>query len=318
MTPFEPSQWPGCPLDDLVRRLRDRPAEEVWGDQQGQVTWHAPAAELTLDLLTAQLNATTDPAADLPADHPEIDLPGVILEQLLGEGGQGWVYAGRVVATGHLVAVKVLRGNGGWAAHEAAICQRFRHRQLLRVFRAEPVGPGWVVVMELIRGRPLSEAGPYIDLPDTFRRLAAGLRMLASGCVVHRDVKPANILLRTADDSPVLIDFGLAVDCAAKDRPPAVMSGTPLYMAPEAFRSDAQAEPSWDAYGLGVTLIEALTGALPNTIGLGALRRDKLNGTFDQMLRQRLRQIDDNALRDWAGRLIHRDVEERYQALLAR
>ena len=99
----------------------------------------------------ATILAATVNDADLPANHPDVDVPGVALETYLGGGGQGWVYAARVLQTGSVVAVKVLRADYvagmGRAAREALLCARVKHRNVLRVFKACPAGAFWVVVI---------------------------------------------------------------------------------------------------------------------------------------------------------------------------
>jgi serine/threonine protein kinase len=256
----------------------------------------------------------------LPEDHPEVDVPGVVLESFLGGGGQGWVYAGRVKATNKVVAVKVVgRGTGddplGWGAREAILCARIRHRNVLRVLRAEPAGAFWVVLMELVQGDELARGSLAVGAARAcFSQLADALLALAKQRLVHRDVKPANILLRRPDCSPVLIDFGLAIDLAELTDMAADLSGTPFYMAPEAWR-DAPPDPAWDAYALGVTAAVALVG-LPNVrTDLPSLRQAKLSGTFERSVAGGLTAIGDADLAQWVGRLLDHDPAERRAAL---
>ena len=120
---------------------------------------------------------------------------------------------------------------------------------------------------------------------------------------MHRDVKPANILLRRPDRSPVLIDFGLAIDLAELTDFAADLSGTPFYMAPEAWR-DAPPDPSWDAYALGVTAAIALAGQPKMRTDLPSLRQAKLTGAFERTVADGLAGVADGDLTRWVSRLL--------------
>src|SRR5205823_6171735 len=255
----------------------------------------------------------------LPDDHPEVEVPGVVLEQFLGGGGQGWVYAGRVRATGKVVAVKVLGRGGddplGWGAREAILCARVRHRNVLRVLRAEPAGAFWVVLMELVQGDELArDRLSPAEARVCFGQLSDALAALARQRLVHRDVKPANVLLRQPDRSPVLIDFGLAIDLAELTDFAADLSGTPFYMAPEAWR-DAPPAPAWDAYALGVTAAVALAGQPNVRTDLPSLRQAKLSGAFERKVTDGLNTIGDGELTRWVSRLLDHDPAARRAAL---
>jgi serine/threonine protein kinase len=256
----------------------------------------------------------------LPDDHPEIEVPGVELEEYLGGGGQGWVYAGRVKATNKVVAVKVVgRGGGddplGWGAREAVLCARVRHRNVLRVLRAEPAGAFWVVLMELVQGEELARGKlASAEARSCFGQLADALLALAKQRLVHRDIKPGNILLRRPDRSPVLIDFGLAVDLAELDDFGADLSGTPFYMAPEAWL-DAPPDPAWDAYALGVTAAVVLVGPPDLKSDLPSLRQAKLSGTFEKKVAGGLSSVDDADLTRWVTQLLDHEPAARRTAL---
>src|SRR5262249_8438604 len=113
----------------------------------------------------------------------------------------------------------------------------------------------------LVQGDDLARCRlPGHRIRSCFGLLADALLTLAKAGVVHRDVKPANVVLRRQDYSPVLVDFGLAVDTTNPLwKPDEHIAGTLLYMAPEAF-SGARPEPSWDAYSLGMTAVDVLLG----------------------------------------------------------
>ncbi len=323
--PLQPQRYLNLSLPNLVRDLAHADPRDVPLPPRAEVLPHGPGAirppEATASLAYRGDFVSTQPEATrLPDDHPEIDVPGVVLEAFLGGGGQGWVYAGRVQATGKVVAVKVLgRGAGDdpldWGAREAILCARIRHRNVLRVLRAEPAGAFWVVLMELVQGEELARG----RLPDgaaraCFGQLADALHTLARLRLVHRDIKPANVLLRRPDRSPVLIDFGLAIDLAELKDYAADLSGTPFYMAPEAWR-DAPPDPAWDAYALGVTAAVALVGPPDVRTDLPSLRQAKLSGAFERRIAETLKDVPDGELRHWIERLIDHDPAARRAAL---
>jgi serine/threonine protein kinase len=242
-------------------------------------------------------------------------VPGVALESFVGSGGQGWVYIGRIQATNKTVAVKVLcRGRDAWdwGAREAILCSRVRHRNVLRVLRAIPAGAFWVVVTELVVGDELDRSElPAADAPACFSQLADALAAIARQKLVHRDIKPANILLRRQDRTPVLIDFGLAIDLTERPADCTDLSGTPFFMPPEAWR-DQPPTPAWDAYALGVTAAVALAKAPAMAGDLSSLRLAKLSGVFERRL---VNAVPSESLRTWIAHMIAAEPEERLAAV---
>src|SRR5215510_8996797 len=160
---LEPGQYLHMPLSELVRDLESADPRDVPLPAPRSVELYGPGlrAEDQTESLAFRGDDVTTLANDtrLPDEHPDIEIPGVVLENFLGGGAQGWVYAGRVRATDKIVAVKILgRGRGeelAWGAREALLCARVRHRNVLRVLRAQPVGAFWVVLMELVQGEEL-------------------------------------------------------------------------------------------------------------------------------------------------------------------
>jgi hypothetical protein len=319
---LQPAQFLGQPLPALVDALAHTDADALAVSDQGRVRPYMPgtvALDEPVTVRPATILATTVNDADLPADHPDVDVPGLALETYLGGGGQGWVYAARVLQTGCVVAVKVLRadqaGGPGRAAREALLCARVRHRNVLRVFRACRAGAFWVVVMEFIQGGELhTEHLKAEQLPPCFAQLADALAALAERRIVHCDVKPANVLLRRQGGTPVLVDFGVAWDLAA-DGDQQGLYGTPYFMAPEAFRQTRPA-PAWDAYSLGVTAATVL-GVREQYPTWQAVREAKLAGDFDRALLAGLRRQPQTEFTAWAVELLDGDGERRWRALEA-
>ncbi|HEX4592374.1 MAG TPA: protein kinase [Gemmataceae bacterium] len=318
--PLSPENYVHLSLPALVRDLAIVDPRDIQLPRPATVVPHSPGARTASLAYRGDFISTRPEDTRLPEDHPEIDVPGVVLETFLGGGGQGWVYAGRVKATNKVVAVKVVgRGAGddplGWGAREAILCARVRHRNVLRVLRAEPAGAFWVVLMELVQGDELSRgkltAG---EARSCFGQLADALLALARQRLVHRDVKPANVLLRRPDRSPVLIDFGLAIDLAELKDLGADLSGTPFYMAPEAWR-ESPPDPAWDAYALGVTAAVVLAGPPDLKTDLPSLRQAKLSGVFERKVADGLGQVGDGELTRWVSRLLDHDPARRRAAL---
>jgi hypothetical protein len=319
---LQPAQFLGQPLPALVQALAHSDADALEVADQGRVMGYDTATLAFEEPVTVRpgtvLAATLDDA-DLPANHPDVDVPGVALEMYLGGGGQGWVYAARVQQTGCVVAVKVMRADyvagKGKAAREALLCARVKHRNVLRVFKACPAGAFWVVIMELIQGDELhTEYLQPGQVPHCFGQLADALRALTEQQVVHCDVKPSNVLLRRAEQSPVLVDFGVAWDLRGDGEQHGI-SGTPYYLAPEAF-AQMRPTPAWDAYALGVTAATVL-GVRHDLTTMKAVREAKLSGDFDRGLVEGLRQKPHVELAAWVAELLDRDGERRLRALEA-
>ena len=198
---------------------------------------------------------------------------GYRLDRLLGEGGMGQVYEARG-PDGARVALKVIRGRFAQDDTfrrrfrlEARIAQEVVHPSLVPVLAAgEDEGVPYIV-QEFIEGRSLEAelelTGP-LEVPVAIgigSDVAAGLEALWDAGMVHRDVKPANILL--AGGRAVITDFGLAKDT----RGPALtlqgqVFGSPDYMAPEQIRQHPVTAAT-DVYALGCVMYECLCGRAP-------------------------------------------------------
>ncbi len=190
------------------------------------------------------------------------------LERELGRGGMGAVFQA-VDPGGRRAALKVALSVGGAVAlaREARLLALAGSHPDLVATRGRVVASGRsVLVLELLAGEPLDErvrrAGPLApaDVAVTLAPVARALAHLHAQGIVHRDVKPSNVMVRP-DGRGVLIDLGLAR--GPDERPGQDGVGTPAYMPCEQLRG-GPVGPAADLFGLGATLHEALTGRLPH------------------------------------------------------
>ncbi|HEX2571766.1 MAG TPA: serine/threonine-protein kinase [Polyangia bacterium] len=195
------------------------------------------------------------------------------LVRVLGRGGMGVVYLAHDTTLDRLVAIKFIAAaqpSESSRVHfttEARAIARLKHPNVVTVHRVGEVEGHPYLVSEYIVGQRLSE----VELPMPWRRvlgigygLAQGLGAAHRQGVLHRDIKPGNVIL-AFDGEVKLLDFGLAelIDDAAGVSPnaPRSIAGTPRYMAPEVLKGGA-ATPQSDIYALGLVLHELCTGTV--------------------------------------------------------
>ncbi|MEV6305580.1 serine/threonine-protein kinase [Actinoplanes sp. NPDC051861] len=198
----------------------------------------------------------------------------------VGQGATGTVWRGVDRSTGEQVAVKLLHEGllrqpklVTRFVQERTILMMVRHENIVGVRDLFSVGESIGLVMDFVAGGSLrdrlraSGTLPAADATRLLAQVAAALTEAHALGVVHRDVKPDNILLSgPGEDAEVrLTDFGIArvLDAAGLTTPHAII-GTPHYMAPETV-SGGEAAPSADVYALGITLYELVCGRTPFT-----------------------------------------------------
>jgi len=199
------------------------------------------------------------------------------VESILGRGGMAQVYYGQDIKLQRPVAIKVIdaryRDKPTYAkrfVNEARVLAKWRHEHIIQIYYADDEDGLYYYVMEYIDGENLAsimesysvdgELVPVSDVLHIGNAIADALDYAHKKGVIHRDVKPSNILV-AKDGRVVLGDFGLAMDL--HDGSLGETFGTPHYISPEQASRSANAVPQSDLYSLGVILYEILVGVVP-------------------------------------------------------
>ncbi|MCW5807336.1 MAG: protein kinase [Deltaproteobacteria bacterium] len=190
----------------------------------------------------------------------------------LGGGGMGRVYEAVDAELGERVALKMLRGGMSEEAiqrfrREVRLTRRIQHRNVARMYDIGEHDGEKFLTMELVDGESLTRRVgtpmPWPELRDLALQLCAGLEAAHATGVVHRDLKPDNVLVERATRRAVITDFGIArgADDASVTQVGMVV-GTPRYMAPEQL-AGTEIDGRADVFALGVMLYELASGTRP-------------------------------------------------------
>lgn len=212
----------------------------------------------------------------LPAPHDlAAKIPNIEVLEQLGHGGMGVVYKGRQPFLDRFVAIKLLRPEVGQSdefqtrfLREARMLAKLRHPYIVTVYDFGKADDLYYLVMEYVEGATLrdlpAERKTERDALDFVPQITEALEHAHEAGVVHRDVKPENLLIDPLNRVR-LVDFGLASLYGAGARAPedARVAGTPGYMAPEQLLAPGSVDHRADIYSTGVVFYEMLTGRLP-------------------------------------------------------
>jgi len=255
---------------------------------------------------------------------PDDEFPKVFgdytLLRELGRGAVGIVYEARHEGLGRDVALKVLRTGFDTNDNarerfrrEARACAQVRHDHIVDIYEAGEVDDRPYYAMAVLEGEPLSRLIRQDRLMDR-KQLALGIADIADALqalhdkgIIHRDVKPSNIMVEPSGRM-VLADFGLARSAqSAKMTRTGDALGTPLYMSPEQMMGDgSKVDGRTDVYGLGATLYETVSARPP-------FETEELSTLMGKVLRERPKaphHIERDAPRD-LERIILKCLEKR-------
>ncbi len=207
----------------------------------------------------------------------------------LGVGGMSYVFIGRDASLGRDVAVKILNEEYGsdptrvaQFEREAKITASLSHPNIVRIFTVGEDQGRYFIAMELVRGDSLealirrSGAMPESEVLQVAIEVVEGLRAAASAGLIHRDIKPGNILIDEGGRSRI-VDFGLAL-LTEEDNQSQEIWATPYYVPPETLEG-ADEDFRSDMYALGATLYHALAGRPPcpdDSLSIDKLKAAKL------------------------------------------
>lgn len=194
------------------------------------------------------------------------------VDKVLGQGGSSVVYQGTHAVLGMPVAVKMLKHH---RAMEPAFVDQFRneakaiaqlnHENIVKVYDIEELYRTFFIVMEHVEGRSLryvlggAQRQLMARLFDYLLQIGAGLAHAHEKGVVHRDIKPGNVLIQEPGDKVKIVDFGLACPPGHQEKN---IQGSPWYLSPEQIKLEPVDERS-DIYSLGIMAYEMFTGECP-------------------------------------------------------
>jgi len=261
-----------------------------------------------------------------------------VIDRVLATGSMGEIYLGRNKRIGKEVAVKVLRRD---LADTPAIASRFEREALIAtavksshvvdVYDLGELASGErFIVMEYVEGESLATRieregkVPERDVVRIALQILDGLVAAHAAGVIHRDLKPDNIILTKRDDQELvkLVDFGISKMSATPDAPATattktrtlhgMLLGTPMYMSPEQARGEADIDARTDIFSLGVTMYEALAGDVPFTADNVVALLSKVIDDEETPLTDRVAGLDP-ALARMVQKAMAKDPADRFQ-----
>src|SRR6185503_18322664 len=196
------------------------------------------------------------------------------LRSVIASGGNGTVYRAFDTVLERMVAVKLVKKemmNDQLAMEsfyrEARACARLNHTNIIHIYTFDEYDGQAYLVMELADHGSLDSRidkqtrVAELSVLDIGIKISSALDLALKHNLLHRDIKPGNILFDT-DNEPKLVDFGLARSVEAEPESTTVTEGTPYYVAPEKIKRERETFLS-DMYSLGCTMYHALTGHVP-------------------------------------------------------
>ena len=249
----------------------------------------------------------------------------VALKGLLGRGGMGKVHRAWDARLERPVAVKFLRADDAHETErlllEARLQARVQHRHVVQVLEVGTLAGRPCIVLQLVEGPSLAQLAPELDLPTKvllLRQAAEGLHAAHRQGLIHRDVKPGNVLVeRPPEGGPPTAfvgDFGLARDDEGGLTRTGVPAGTIDFMSPEQLLGHAPLDHRADVYALGATLYAVLAGRPPFRLPTSG---DDPSSALQRILQEPPPPLPHGTPRDLArvvARALEKAPNDRYQS----
>ncbi|MHB1223705.1 MAG: serine/threonine-protein kinase, partial [Gemmatimonadaceae bacterium] len=244
----------------------------------------------------------------------------------IGRGGMSVVYRARDVRLNRMVAVKVLPPELAYDpairtrfTREAQTSARLAHAHIVPIFDVGDRQGIAYFVMALVTGGNLASLlaneprQPVDEVRRLLREIADGLAFAHLRGVIHRDIKPDNILLDRESGRAMVTDFGIAqaIETGSRLTATGIAVGTPNYMSPEQAMGDREVDGRSDIYSLGVVAYQMLTGRLPFTAGSSMALLMKHVSEQPRPIAE-LRPDAPKALRDVVERALAKPPEDRW------
>ncbi|HZL88557.1 MAG TPA: protein kinase [Pirellulaceae bacterium] len=272
-------RFPQC-SDQLIRQFSAR-GRGLETNSQSRPELGTPGGQHYETIVSQPGGELATATQERQPESPEI--PGFEIEGELGRGGMGVVYRARQISADRIVALKVVRSDVLDSMplasrantlerfkHEAQAAAKLEHDNLVTVYEVGQAKGLCYYAMKYVEGQSLYDM--LRDGPLENRRAARYLEPIARALhlahekrILHRDLKPHNILVDERSDRPLLADFGLAkfVERQQDLTLAGEVMGTPSYMSPEQALDPAHVTASADVYSLGATLYHLITGRPP-------------------------------------------------------
>lgn len=251
------------------------------------------------------------------------------LERVIGRGAMATVYLGRDPTINRRVAIKTMPLAEEFAESDLATARshflreaesagRLNHPNIISIYDAGETDHVAYLAMEYFQGKPLSHYAqlgrllPPRTVVELMARAADALQYAHAQNVVHRDVKPANLMYDIDTDQLKLTDFGIARLTDSSRTRTGIILGTPSYMSPEQL-SASKVSGRTDLYSLGVTMYHLLTGAPP-------FQADSIPRLMDKIVSQKHRPVSDirddvpPAIDVVLARALAKDPADRYES----